>query len=65
MKGEIELVELVTGVVYFSADNWETVWRQKPTSYRPGQRGKARLVTDKEEADRARFLAIMQAGPGR
>jgi len=59
-KREREEVELVNGTVYFSDDNWQTVFRQWRSN-----RHRWRIVTDKQEADRARFLAIMQAGGGR
>lgn len=52
-----EQVETVDGRIYFSDDGWETVYRRL-------DRTALERVTDKEEADLARFLAITQAGPG-
>lgn len=56
MKPKRDEVELVDGTLYFTADNWETVWCRRE--------GVSQKVTDKEEADRARFLAIAQAHGG-
>jgi hypothetical protein len=42
-------VEMVDGRVYFSDDNWATIWLRR--------RGKTRRVTG-HEANLARFLAI-------
>ena len=53
-RAKRDKVEMVDGRVYFSDDNWQTVWRQRRgTSHR--------IVTDKEEADFARFLAVSQS----
>ncbi|MCZ8545040.1 hypothetical protein OOJ09_12675 [Mesorhizobium qingshengii] len=46
-----EKVEMVDGRVYYSTDNWHTVYLVKD--------GKARKLNGKE-ADLARFLAISQ-----
>ena len=53
-----EKVELVTGDVFFSDDGWATVWKEGrgPRNYR---------VTDKDEADRIRYIALVQHGGGR
>lgn len=52
-----ETIETVDGRVYFSDDNWATVWK------RYGQH--SREVTLKAEADLARSLAIYKYGGGR
>ena len=52
-KRKRETVEMVDGRIYFSDDNWETVWKmRRGTSHR--------IVKDKAEADLARYLAITQ-----
>lgn len=57
-KERREVVETVDGRIYFSDDGWETVWKRTPgTSHR--------VVVGKDEADRARFLAIHKYGGGR
>lgn len=49
-----EKVEMADGRVYFTEDNWQTVWRmRRGTSHR--------IVTDKEEADLVRYIAIAQS----
>lgn len=48
-----EMVEMVDGRVYYSDDNWTTVYLIPPG-------GKARRVTGKA-ADLARFLAVAQS----
>lgn len=53
-KRKRETVEMVDGRVYFSDDGWETVWRVQ----RSGRMTRSRLA-DKDEADLARFLAMM------
>jgi hypothetical protein len=54
-----ETVEMVDGRVYFSTDNWATVYRL----WR-GNSHRWRIVTDKQEADLARFLAVAQSSAG-
>jgi hypothetical protein len=48
-----ERVEMVDGRVYYSLDNWTTVFLVKPS-------GKPRRISGKD-ADLARFLAISQS----
>jgi hypothetical protein len=53
-----ETVELVTGETYCSDDHWRTIW------WVTG--GKARrVILDKAEADRIRYIATVQHGGGR
>lgn len=54
----METVELVDGSVYASSDHWVTVYR------RTG-RGAVKVVKDRAEADRVRFIAVVQHGGGR
>jgi hypothetical protein len=58
--GKREKVELVTGEVYFSDDRWATVWKRQA-----GRRAVHRLIHDKAEADRIRFIAVVAHGGGR
>lgn len=53
-----ETVEMLDGRRYLSMNNWEDVFKMVG--------GKRKLVTDQEEADRVRFIAIAQSsgGPG-
>ena len=51
-----ETVEMVDGRVYFSTDNWTTVYVVRPS-------GKTSLVTGRA-ADLARFIAISQSSAG-
>jgi hypothetical protein len=51
-----EVVELVTGEVYFSDDHWMTIWRH-------GRRRAFEVVG--EAADRVRFIALVAHGGGR
>lgn len=48
-------VETIDGRVYFSDDNWQTVWKAHRTI---GRTTEPRRVTDRQECDFARFLAI-------
>lgn len=50
-----ETLEMLDGRVYYSEDNWHTIWQagEKP-----------RKVTDKGEADRIRFLVVAQSSGG-
>lgn len=50
-----ETLEMLDGRVFYSDDNWHTIWQagEKP-----------RQLTDKGEADRIRFLAIAQRSAG-
>ena len=52
----IEQVEMVDGRVYSTVDGWVTVYVTR--------RGGRKRKVGKEEADRARFLAIMQQEGG-
>lgn len=54
-----EWVELVTGERFFSTDHWVTVWKERGS-------GRAhRVILDKAEADRIRYIAAVQHGGGR
>jgi hypothetical protein len=60
MKPAREFVELVEGRrVYFSDDHWVTVWETR------GLGSSHRKVLDKAEADRIRYIAVIQHGGGR
>ncbi len=50
-----ETVEMVDGRLYYSLDQWHTVYIV--------ERGKVRKLTGREEADLARFLAISAKPP--
>ncbi len=52
----LEKVEMVDGRVYVSDDNWVTVRKRGPQ--------RDRLVTDKQEADMVRFIAVAQSSGG-
>lgn len=56
-KPERETVELVTGDVFYSDDNWVTVWRRDP-------HGQVRAVGP-TRADHIRYLALVKYGGGR
>jgi hypothetical protein len=57
MTRQRETVELIGGEIYFSDDHWVTIWRQRRgTSHR--------VVRDKAEADRVRYVATVQHGGG-
>ena len=45
-----ESIEMVDGRVFISDDNWQTIWVRK--------------ITDKQEADLVRFLAVCQSSAG-
>jgi hypothetical protein len=53
-----QTVELVSYETFFSDDNWQTVWKR----ISPGH---ARVVADKTEADRIRYIAVVKYGGGR
>jgi len=53
----IERVEMVDGRVYSTVDGWETVFVSR-------RGGRKHRVTSKQEADLARFLAMMQQEGG-
>jgi hypothetical protein len=53
MTGKRETVEMIDGRVYFSDDNWQTVYLMRPG-------GKPRRISGKD-ADLARFLAVAQS----
>jgi hypothetical protein len=56
MTGKRETVEMVDGRVYYSDDNWTTIYIMRPS-------GKRRRVEGRE-ADLARFLAVAQSSAG-
>lgn len=57
-KSKRETVEMVDGRVYYSDDNWHTVYKAAL-----GGLGGGRVVTGKE-ADLARFIAVAQSSAG-
>lgn len=59
VKPKREMVETIGRKVYFSDDHWVTVWEAR------GMGRSHRKVLDKTEADRIRFLAVVQHGGGR
>lgn len=60
MQPKRQQVEMLDGRVFFSHDNWETVWQA-----RGDKNGRShRKILDKEEADMVRFIAICQASAG-
>lgn len=54
-----QTVEMADHRVYFSTDNWKTVWQER------GLGRSHRKVLDKDEADRVRFIAVAQSSAGR
>lgn len=58
-KPKRETVEMADHRVYFSDDNWQTVWQER------GLGRSHRMVLDKDEADRVRFIAVAQSSAGR
>ena len=52
-----QYVELIGGEVYFSDDNWRTVWRRHAN-------GQVRPLAG-IPADRIRYIALVQHGGGR
>ncbi|RUX95935.1 MULTISPECIES: hypothetical protein [unclassified Mesorhizobium] len=56
-KPERKKVEMLDGRVYFSDDNWQTVWQ-----FRGHSNGRShRMVLDKQEADQVRLLVAYGA----
>jgi len=58
-KRERATVEMLDGRVYFSYDNWHTVWQETPFGA-----GKCHRIVDKQEADLVRFIAVAQSSAG-
>ena len=58
-----ETVEMVDGRVYYSTDNWATVWVTTIVEITPPGVARARRVTGRA-ADLARFLAVAQSSAG-
>lgn len=55
-----EFLEMLDGRVFFSDDNWKTVWQA-----RGHKNGKShRKLIDKHEADRVRLLVVHQSSAG-
>jgi hypothetical protein len=55
-----ETVEMLDGRVYFTVDNWKTIWQSRGDA-----NGRShRKVLDKGEADLVRFIAIAQSSGG-
>jgi len=59
-----ESIEMVDGRVFISDDNWQTIWVRKQTKWKPGHWSPCRKITDKQEADLVRFLAVCQSSAG-
>jgi hypothetical protein len=57
MSGKRERLEMLDGRVYFSDDNWATVYLMRPS-------GKTKLIDKKEEADKIRYLVLCQHSLG-
>lgn len=57
-KPKREVLEMLDGRVFFSTDNWQTVWQSR------GLGRSHRCVTDKQEADYVRFLVVAQSSGG-
>jgi hypothetical protein len=55
MKPGYDKVVMLDGRVFWTRDDWATVYLSKPGQTR------SMKVVDKEEADLARFLAVAQA----
>jgi len=63
-----EKVELLGGAIYWSDDDWATIWRhyRRPAGrYGVRHEDVPQRVTDKHEADRVRYIAVVQYGGGR
>lgn len=58
-KGKVDSIEMVDGRVYSTDDNWQTIWLRRPTRWRPGHMGPSQRITDKQEADLIRFIAVV------
>ena len=61
MKAAREAVEMVDGRLYWSDDNWETVWKRRATHWADGFAKTPSTKVTGREADFARFLAVSQA----
>lgn len=55
-----EILEMLDGRVFFSDDNWKTIWQARGM---PNGRSHRKLI-DKHEADKVRFLAVAQSSAG-
>ena len=65
MKPRRDAVEMVDGRLYWSDDNWQTVWKRRAGHWADGfAKTPSRKVTGRE-ADLARFLAITQSSAAR
>jgi hypothetical protein len=56
-----ERLEMADHRVFFSDDNWKTIWQER--GYRNGR--SHRLIIDKDEADRIRLIVVAQSSAGR
>jgi len=52
-KPKRETLEMVDGRVFFSTDNWATIWQSR------GLGRSHRKILDKQESDHIRFLAVV------
>ena len=59
MSGKRETVEMLDGRVYYSDDNWQTVYKVNISGM-----GGSRRITSKKEADLVRFIAVAQSSAG-
>lgn len=59
-KPKRETLEMADGRVFFSSDNWLTIWQARGM---PNGSSHRKLI-DKQEADLIRFLAVAQSSGG-
>lgn len=59
-KPKRETLEMLDGRVYFSDDNWTTVWLRRGHANGSSHR----KIINKQEADRVRFLVVAQSSAG-
>ena len=61
MKTKRQTLEMLSLDMYWSEDHWVTVHKCRAFGHYQGT-GPSSLVTDKAEADRVRYLALIQSG---
>lgn len=54
-----DMVEMLDGRIFWTRDNWQTI-----AATHRGNRSRTRMVTDKDEADLVRFIAVSQSSAG-
>lgn len=55
---DAETVEMLNGIIYWSRDNWQTIYAFTPSTKR------SRKVAAGVASDRVRFLAVSQSSAG-